>query len=72
MQRPWLSLLAATVVLAAGCLPSTSPPLSGETAGSAPSRPKTIAIGIQRGLPDFSPFSAQSTGGSAAKSAGSS
>lgn len=51
-------------VVLAGCTPAASTTRSPERAPGASPRSKTITIGIQRGLADFSPFTAQSTGGS--------
>src|SRR6266545_1734610 len=61
-----IGLFAAAVVLAS-CAPavrSSSNTQSPAISRTVPVGSKTITIGIQRGLPDFSPFSAQSTGGS--------
>lgn len=66
-MRAWVGL--CTVVVLAGCAPganTTSQSPDRRQTQEAPSRPKTITIGIQHGFPDFSPFTASSTGGSAA------
>src|SRR5215211_5494835 len=63
-RAPIALCLAALFLMA--CAPAASPPQPQQGAQPAPARPKTITIGIQHGFSDFSPFSAQSTGGSAA------
>jgi hypothetical protein len=66
VKRAWIGLCAAAVVIA-GCAPAINPPAqSAERAQNPPPRSKMITIGIQHGFLDFSPFSAQATGGSAA------
>jgi peptide/nickel transport system substrate-binding protein len=61
-RAPIALCLAALLLMA--CAPAASPTQPQQ--GAQPARPKTISIGIQHGFSDFSPFSAQSTGGSAA------
>lgn len=55
--------MCVAAVLLTGCAPAASITTSQERAQAASPRSKTITIGIQRGLPDFSPFTTQSTGG---------
>jgi peptide/nickel transport system substrate-binding protein len=62
--RVGLQCICIAAAMLAGCAPAASTPPAQERPQAAAPRPKTITIGIARGLPDFSPFTAQSTGGS--------
>jgi peptide/nickel transport system substrate-binding protein len=58
LQHAWIGLSAAAVLIACAAPATTLQPRDEQRA--APAAPKTLTIGILRGLPDFSPFTALS------------
>jgi peptide/nickel transport system substrate-binding protein len=59
LNHAWLGICSAIILTA--CAPAAPSGGPGQpNAPAAPAAPKNLTIGIQRGLPDFSPFSAQS------------
>lgn len=65
LLRFGISAPLSLVILILACAPPGAGDRAREGAVQAPTRPKTLTVGILRGLPDFSPFTAMSSSTSA-------